>query len=554
MSAFSSSKKYFIPNSSISKKTPNKLYNKEINNLIEKLIKTKLHTFNQHVYNNNNNSNNINSNFDKSVKQNFSTNNKDNNENKLSKNSKHYHSKSKTNHSKSDTNSMNEGHSVSLINNNGSSSNSKIIEFSKSLEGFIQINKLNKKLSPNDKVKRSVLFVEILKYLKQEKDLSNVIFDNENFINIILEMISIINFAHVRSYPKYKVTDSNYNILEGNLSKQIIEEYAVNENDNNNNNTPSMIRIKNESWQDILNLYDIFIVLLNNIPTEFLLISKIPLKFISDLILALQTLDNEERIIIKLIIYKIYISSLNYRTFILNNICNILIDITRNENINLLCLGECLDLIKCIILGAKKPINEKYMSVITDIICPLLKCKNICKQNILKETIFKLMVFDNNILREILNYLIRTWPVRYPDRIIIYLDIIESVFTNNLIGNIEKNLSNKIFRKIKICFNDLSFLIADRSLIFFKNENFIVELYKANLQLSFLSQLVQNIENHWSQEIKIISRIVISRLSKRDEKLLSNLSEKELKVIEDFKFDITESEDIWDIQFNLKVD
>ena len=311
MSAFSSKKKYFISNSSISKKTPNKLYNKEINNLIAKLLKSKLNTFNQHVYNNNNN-NNINSNSDKSIKQNFSINNKDNNENKQSKNSKHCHSKSKTNHSKSDTSSMNEAHSSSLINNNnGSTSNYKIIEFAKLLEEFIQINKLNKELSPNDKVKRSGLFVEILKYLKQEKDLSNVIFDNENFINNILEMISIINFAHVRSYPKYKVTDSNYNIIEGNLSKQIIEEFAVNENDNNNNNTPSMIRIKNESWQDILNLYDIFIVLLNNIPTEFLLISKIPLKFISDLVLAMQTLDNEERIIIKLIIYKIYISSLH---------------------------------------------------------------------------------------------------------------------------------------------------------------------------------------------------------------------------------------------------
>ena len=129
-------------------------------------------------------------------------------------------SKSKTNHSKSDTSSMNEAHSSSLINNNnGSTSNYKIIEFAKLLEEFIQINKLNKELSPNDKVKRSGLFVEILKYLKQEKDLSNVIFDNEYFINNILEMISIINFAHVRSYPKYKVTDSNYNILEGNLSK-----------------------------------------------------------------------------------------------------------------------------------------------------------------------------------------------------------------------------------------------------------------------------------------------------------------------------------------------
>jgi hypothetical protein len=194
------------------------------------------------------------------------------------------------------------------------------------------------------------------------------------------------------------------------------------------------------------------------------------------------------------------------------------------------------------------------MSLIKDIICPLLKCKNIYKQNILKEMIYKLMAFNKNVLQEILNYLIKTWPVRYPDRIITYLDILENIFTNNLTGNIDEDLLNKIFRKIKICFSDLSFLIADRSLIFFKNENFIGELYKSNLQLSFLSKLVENIEKHWSQEIKIISRIVISRLSKRDDKLLNNLSESEKKIIDDFKFDINESEDIWDIQFNLKGD
>jgi hypothetical protein len=571
MSAFNSSKKYSSTNSSTSsnsstaKKAPNKLYTKEINSLIEKIIKSKkntfrltqLHAFNQHVYNNNNNinsNNNLNSNSEKLTKQNYSL-NKENNDIKSLKISKHYHTKSKTNQSKSDTSSINEPQSISIISNNiGNSSNSKVSEFTKLLEEFIEMHNSNKKLSPSDKVRRSGLFIEILKFLKQEKDLSNIIFDNEQFVNNILEIVSIVNFAHIRAYPKYKVTDSNYNIIEANLSKQIIEEFAVNENDNNNGNVPSMIRIKNECWQDILNLYDIFIVLLNNIPTESLLISKIPLKFISDLVLALQTLDNEERIIIKLIIYKIYISSLTYRKFILKNISNILIDITRDENSNLLCLGECLDLLKCIILGAKKPIHEKYMSLIKDIICPLLKCKNIYKQNILKEMIYKLMAFDKNVLQEILNYLIKTWPVRYPDRIITYLDILENIFTNNLTSNLDENLLNKIFRKIKICFSDLSFLIADRSLIFFKNENFIVELYKSNLQLSFLSKLVENIENHWSQEIKIISRIVISRLSKRDEKLLNNLSETEKKIIDDFKFDINESEDIWDIQFNLKGD
>ena len=91
MSTFNTSKKYSSSNSSnssnssSSKKAPNKLYTKEINSLIEKIIKSKkntfritqLHAFNQHVYNNNNN--NLNSNSEKITKQNYSL-NKENND------------------------------------------------------------------------------------------------------------------------------------------------------------------------------------------------------------------------------------------------------------------------------------------------------------------------------------------------------------------------------------------------------------------------------------------------------------------------------------------
>ena len=52
-----------------------------------------------------------------------------------------------------------------------------------------------------------------------------------------------------------------------------------------------------------------------------------------------------------------------------------------------------------------------------------MKCKNICKQSIMKEMLIKLMNFDTNACNAILSFLIRTWPVRYPERIIIYLDI-----------------------------------------------------------------------------------------------------------------------------------
>ena len=65
-------------------------------------------------------------------------------------------------------------------------------------------------------------------------------------------------------------------------------------------------------------------------------------------------MDNEEIVLIKMIIYKIYISSLTFRKYIIKMISNIIIDISHDEHNKLLCLTECLDLLKCILLGAKR--------------------------------------------------------------------------------------------------------------------------------------------------------------------------------------------------------
>ena len=47
---------------------------------------------------------------------------------------------------------------------------------------------------------------------------------------------------------------------------------------------------------------------------------------------------------------------------------------------------------------------------------------------------------------------------------------------------------------------------------------------------------------------------MISKIAKRDENILMLLNENEKKIVNEFKFDINESEDIWDIHFNLKGD
>ena len=518
----------------------NKLYNKEINNLINKIIKSKNSAFhfskispssNPGPYDN---------------PQNFSP----NEVHHTSKANNNLKKSTKNNLNKSNNSSLNEASSISLVGNNNL--NLKMMDFSKSINYFL-LKKNDLNISKEDELKRSLLIKDLLNFIKMEKNLSNIINEQDQFISDFIEFISLINFSHIKYYPNYKITDNNYNLIESTLNKNTIEEFVTSENNNENNIGPSMIRIKKENWQDILNLYDIFIELLNNLPTTPILITKLPLEFISNLVFSLQTLDTEERILIKMIIYKIYVSSLTYRKFILKNISNMLIDITNDNKTNLLCLDECLDLLRCIILGAKKPINAKYMYVVSNVICPLLKCKNINKQTNLKETLFKFMEYDKILLNEIIKFLLRTWPVRYPDRVIIYLDIIENIFTKNLF-NLDERLLDNIFRKINFCLSDLNFLIADRCIVFFKNDNFISYLYKFNIYMKFIKKLINNLESHWSQEIKIVSKIVINKLIKKDENILKNLSEKDKEIFNSFNYDVNDTEEIWDIHFNLKGD
>ena len=309
-----------------------KVYTKEMNNLINKIIKSKstaiqyskiqVPKVKHDTQNINNNSTNEIQNIKSSTKRRTSTSKKS----------------VKNNLNKSNNSSINEAGSVSLLCNNNI--NLKMIEFSKSMNYFITKKNDIINLTSPDINKRSILINDMLHFIKTEKNLSNIVNEQDQFISDFIEFLSLINFSHIKYYPTYKITDNNYNVIESTLNKNTIEEFVTSETNNDNTNGQSMIRIKKINWQDILNLYDIFIELLNNIPTTALMITKLPLEFISNLVFALQTLDSEERLIIKIIIYKIYVSSLTYRKFILKNIANMLIDITNDPKTNLLCLDE----------------------------------------------------------------------------------------------------------------------------------------------------------------------------------------------------------------------
>jgi len=65
--------------------------------------------------------------------------------------------------------------------------------------------------------------------------------------------------------------------------------------------------------------------------------------------------------------------------------------------------------------------------------------------------------------------------------------------------------------------------------------------------------LVENINSHWSDDIQIISKLVISKFMNFDNEFLKNIEPKEKKYIENLNLS-EYTEEMWGVHFDLKAD
>jgi hypothetical protein len=110
-----------------------------------------------------------------------------------------------------------------------------------------------------------------------------------------------------------------------------------------------------------------------------------------------------------------------------------------------------------------------------------------------------------------------------------------------------------LMKKFVICLKDVNFLIADKSLSLFKSPK-IVELFSFhNFEKPIAKNLVDNIVNHWSDEIQLISKLVIAKLLNFHKSFIDRIGQDEKTFIN--KIDISDyKEEIWGVHFALKAD
>ncbi len=85
-------------------------------------------------------------------------------------------------------------------------------------------------------------------------------------------------------------------------------------------------------------------------------------------------------------------------------------------------------------------------------------------------------------------------------------------------------------------------------MVLFKNDIFLQVCFTYKLEDKIIDKLISNMKEHWSEEIGLLSKLVISRLVTHDKDLLNRREE-----LRDINLSSL-NEELWNFRFDLKAD
>ena len=466
-------------------------------------------------------------------------------------------------------------------------SNSKANVINNTDEYYVVNNEINKEIKANKSTtKEKELLDLIVICLHDEKDknrttIDNDIQDKDNFDNDRINFIKSINIFIEKNisnlnllsndivlkklftlfekvlfkYPKFLVFDFDKNSIE--KPTVTLEEIQLVEESNSN------LKIKSEYWTEMSNIYEIFILLLNTFSHSNMINKVNPIikyldkKFLSGILRNLNSSDLDQRLISKLILHKIYCSHVELRKCLIELFEEFMNDFHCYEFSHSYGLTDCLDLLKSIYIGLNKPINKRYLSIFSRSILPIFKQKNVKVIWVgFKNFMLSLLKYDHeSFLPIIINFLYKSWPSKNPEKICLIIELIEIIYPLYKTMLIKLLPFKKIILKVVSSIKDMNVIIADKSLIIFKHDDFLYLFFdEFKLENKIIENLVENLKKHWSDDIKSISKLVLSKIKNNYPNIMNTISKELTDYIEMINIS-QENDDLWEVlKYDLKAD
>jgi hypothetical protein len=293
-------------------------------------------------------------------------------------------------------------------------------------------------------------------------------------------------------------------------------------------------------------------------------------KFLYTFLLNINSFDSEERLIVKIVVFKLYCASVELRKILLEIIEEFILDFNSNREYQITGLVECFDILskqlfitcKIILLesiysGLNKPINKKYLYILERTILQTFKNKNLKSfWNNYKTFLISLIKEDNSVLLIVVNFLYKSWPARNPEKICLTIELYENLVNSYQSELVKLPFFKKLTSKIITSIKDLNIIVSDKAMIMFKNDN-LMKVCFADFKLGpkIITNLIDNIKNHWYDEIKAISKLVLAKIKNNYPSEVETLDQELRDYVKTIQFSQEQHDELWEMmRFELKAD
>ena len=243
----------------------------------------------------------------------------------------------------------------------------------------------------------------------------------------------------------------------------------------------------------------------------------ITVEFVTALVGLFKTEDTRERDYLKTILHRIYGKLMPLRGPIRKAIMDVFHRVVY-EHERHRGIGELLEILGSIINGFAVPLKEEHKQLLRKGLLPLHVPSSMpIYHDQLLFCVTQFAVKDARFAAEIINTLLRHWPVTQSRKEVLLLTEIEALIEVNRPEYLE-GVIGPLFRRIGKCIESPHFQVAERALFYWNNE-YIVNVmvyYREVVMRAVIGPLQRNLESHWNANVLSLSANVQRMLCQMD--------------------------------------
>lgn len=249
--------------------------------------------------------------------------------------------------------------------------------------------------------------------------------------------------------------------------------------------------------------------------------------FITKLLFLFDSEDSRERDFLKTILHRIYGKFMQHRAFIRKSINNVFYHFVYNTGRHN-GIAELLEILGSIINGFALPLKDEHKSFLRQALMPLHKVKHMSIYHPqLSYCITQFCEKDARLTVEIIQGLLRFWPITNSSKEVLFLNEIEEILEVTPETEFDA-LITPLFSRINQCIMSMHFQVAERALYLFHADYMSshINQFRRKILPVIFPGLMANTKSHWNMTVHQLTIHVVKNFNDIDPPLFEECSRK----------------------------